>query len=352
MSNFLFAYRELSEPAVKLANVPTSVTNQFKIQQMLPQFRISRVEILPGASKDRNEVIVVVSSDKDVKNLISVVNRQNPGGHNIVAEACPQFDTGELCSHQLCKLSRCLIAILSGLEFVFPENEVPNSESVINALKNASIDFKSVSTDTNISAYVAFPDQKSVCSSYLITHNYYSGISQALQCQRAFRNREVEGSDSWTRAGRASGGVSSAELSHYPSYAVEVMGLSPEESAEPVLNAVTNAAQVFRAERMASVKFKKHAHVVPGMKQLRQIEIDGVQLRPERNHPVAHEGDSEYDTNGETEFFDREHLKSMMTDYLSAEPAIRYQIARNYFERALYTVQVKSPKHCEARAHH
>jgi hypothetical protein len=49
-----------------------------------------------------------------------------------------------------------------GLEFVFPENEVPDSEAVINALRNASVDFKAVTTDTNISAYVAFPDQKSV----------------------------------------------------------------------------------------------------------------------------------------------------------------------------------------------
>jgi hypothetical protein len=136
--------------------------------------------------------------------------------------------------------------------------------------------------------------------------------------------------------------MTSAGISQYPSYAIEVSGVSPEESAEPVLDAVKNTVQVFRADRMGSVKFKKHAHVVPGMKQLRGIEVGGVQLRPERNHSVAHEGDSEYDEDGESEFFDREHLKSMLTDYLSAEPAMRYQIARNYFERALYTVQVSS----------
>lgn len=88
------SYRELSEPAVKLTNVPSSVNNQFKIQQMFPQFRISRVEIMPGASKDKSEAIVVVSSLKEVQNLVSTVNRQNPGGHGLVAESCPQFDTG------------------------------------------------------------------------------------------------------------------------------------------------------------------------------------------------------------------------------------------------------------------
>lgn len=64
-----------------------------------------------------------------------------------------------------------------------------------------------------------------------------------------------------------------------------------------------------------------------------------MKLKPFRNHVADFEGDSEYDVQGEHEGFDRDHLKAMFSDYLGAEPAIRYQMARNYFERALYSTQ-------------
>ncbi|CAE7575559.1 unnamed protein product, partial [Symbiodinium microadriaticum] len=294
-------YRELSEPAVRLSGVPSSVTS-FKLQQMFTQFKISRVDLVPGSSQDTKDAIVVVSSLKEVQNLINTVRHQNPGNWEMTAEECPQFDTA--------------------CDFLFPENAVPDPATVISALRDAAIDFKSVSTDTNISAYVAF-----------------ASVDQARQCRRAYVNHKVDGSANWTRSSHDNGGgVTSVALSEYPSYVIEVQGVSADESAQPVLDCALECTPdslgVIRADRMASVKFKKHAHVVFGMKERRQKEIDGVRLRPVRNHPNASEGEhvSEYDEDGEPEVLDRYHLKAMMSDYLGAEPAIRYQIARNYFE--------------------
>ena len=208
---------------MRITGVPASLSS-FKLQQMLPQFRISRVELSAGSSKDVNDAIVVVSSLKEVENLVNTVNIQNPGNFNLVAEACPQFDTG--------------------LEFVFPENEVPSADTIVSALRNASVDFKSMSMDSNISAFVAFEN-----------------IEQARQCQRAFRNREVEGSESWSGQRSEGSGLTYTSMSEYPSYAIEVVGVSSDESAEPVLEAIKDVAEVVRADRMGSVKFKKHAHV-------------------------------------------------------------------------------------------
>ena len=127
-----------------------------------------------------------------------------------------------------------------------------------------------------------------------------------------------------------------SKLSVYPSYVVEVSGISSEDSADNVYEVATagGKVEVFKAERSASAKFKRHMNVVPGMKKLRTLEVHDTKLRPRRFHDVQEEGDSAYDVEAENiKTFDRNHLHLMLKDYLSAEPAIRYQIAKNYFER-------------------
>ena len=76
------------------------------------------------------------------------------------------------------------------------------------------------------------------------------------------------------------------------------------------------------------------------MRALRNIEIDGQKLRPIRNHPILEEGEPDYDNVGEHDGFDRQHFHYMLRDYLDADPAIRFQMAKNYFERALFTAEV------------
>ena len=89
----MYVSRELSEPAVRLSGIPVSVSS-FKLQQMFSQFRISRVELIPGSTDDTHDAIVVVSSVREMQNLVSTVKHQNPGNWNMSAEESPQLDTG------------------------------------------------------------------------------------------------------------------------------------------------------------------------------------------------------------------------------------------------------------------
>jgi hypothetical protein len=89
------------------------------------------------------------------------------------------------------------------------------------------------------------------------------------------------------------------------------------------------------------------------MRALRRLEIDGKRLKPIRNYPIEEEGDPEYDSTDLMEKFDHDHYHMMLKDYLSAEPAVRYQMARNYFERSLFSAEVcslpcppSSPRFC------
>jgi hypothetical protein len=77
------------------------------------------------------------------------------------------------------------------------------------------------------------------------------------------------------------------------------------------------------------------------MKKLRTLQLAGLQLNPERYRQLNRTTlDPEYDIYGDDEVFDGESLKQTMQDYLHTDPATRFQIARNSFERALVTAKV------------
>lgn len=201
----------------------------------------------------------------------------------------------------------------------------PPIDQIKNALKRENIAIKSIATDSNISAFVAFE------SSY-----------QASRSQNGFLSGNIkllEDSQVPFPTAYHGGGVVSSSVSIYPSYAIEVIGVPQDQSAQYVVDALQDI-DIFRSERSATVKFKKHEHVVPGMRALRRLEVNGKKLKPIRNHPVEEEGEPEYDSNGHAEKFDRDHYHMMLRDYLSAEPAVRYQMARNFFERSLYSAEV------------
>jgi hypothetical protein len=86
--------------------------------------------------------------------------------------------------------------------------------------------------------------------------------------------------------------------------------------------------------------------VVPGFKFLRNLEIDGVKLKAERYIPLVTDFESEFDakfdgnmqkvTKSVDEEFDRFSLKTLLADNLASDPAARYQLLQNEFERALH----------------
>ena len=76
---------------------------------------------------------------------------------------------------------------------------------------------------------------------------------------------------------------------------------------------------------------------------MKQCEIDGTLIKAKPYKPIHIESEGEYDADDhedDTAKFDGMVLHQLMKDYMHAEPALRYQIARNYFERALTTAKV------------
>jgi small subunit ribosomal protein S5 len=305
------SYREMSEPAVKVSGLAADMTS-FKLQQLFSQFRIHRADILPVTDSGDDgesslEAIVVVSDYKEATRLREAVNLRKFGDVQYSAEECNISDTS--------------------VDFVFSENEVPSADELENALRNAGLSYRSMLSSSNAQAFIAFDT-----------------IEQATKSLGGLTQGDIQVATAKTAYEGGGGGGLVSKLSVYPSYIVEVNGISSNDSAENVLDIATEGGKVnvFKSERSATAKFKRHANVIPGMKQLRTVAVGDVKLRPRRFHEVEEEGDSEYDMEPENiKVFDRNHLELMLKDYLTAEPAVRYQIAKNYFERALFTAQGK-----------
>jgi small subunit ribosomal protein S5 len=312
------SYREMSEPAVKISGLAEDVT-AFKLQQIFSQFRIHRADILPvtdsstdedGVVLPTREAVVVVSDYKEADRMREAINLR-------------QFDNVQYSAKEF------NIADTS-VDFVFSENELPSEGELQNALGNAGLSYRSMLSTSNVQAFVAFDTIEQATKS----------LGGLVQGDIQLQGGKAGGVKTAYEGG--GGGALVSKLSVYPSYIVEVRGISSEDSAENVLEVATNGGKVivFKSERSGTAKFKRHMNVIPGMKLLRGVDIGDKKLRPRRFHEVEEEGDSEYDVEPENiKVFDRNHLQLMLKDYLTAEPAIRYQIAKNYFERALFTAQ-------------
>lgn len=89
--------------------------------------------------------------------------------------------------------------------------------------------------------------------------------------------------------------------------------------------------------------------VVPGLKFLKNLEIDGIKLKAERYIPLITDFESEFDstfdgklqnlTKSVDEEFDRFSMKTLLADNMASDPASRYQLLQNEFERALHNAK-------------
>jgi hypothetical protein len=76
--------------------------------------------------------------------------------------------------------------------------------------------------------------------------------------------------------------------------------------------------------------------VLPGMKQLKKLQIENKKLSPTRYTPLNEDGDESYNLKlGKEEELDAFSLKFALKDYLDCDPSTRFQMAKNFFERAL-----------------
>lgn len=94
----------------------------------------------------------------------------------------------------------------------------------------------------------------------LYIYNHIYTVIQANRSQHLFKNGRISlvAPDDESKNGKIL-----SKLSISPAYAVEVRGLPQDASGEPVVKALTEGEKIdiIRAERSATVKFKKHSHV-------------------------------------------------------------------------------------------
>ena len=100
---------------------------------------------------------------------------------------------------------------------------------------------------------------------------------------------------------------------------------------------------------------------MPGIRKLRTFKIDGKTIKPVRYNPLDSTPDEEEEGGGEgegegrgSEFdndknqfdvkFDKLALHMVTDDFLAADPATRYQIAKNQFERLFHDAKVRKLK--------
>lgn len=81
--------------------------------------------------------------------------------------------------------------------------------------------------------------------------------------------------------------------------------------------------------------------VVQGIKKLKKLILHDQSIQVFKFHPEVPEGKSEYDVKTSHDEFDRWSLRSLLADYMHADPAARYQIAKNMFERTLSDLRVR-----------
>ena len=78
------------------------------------------------------------------------------------------------------------------------------------------------------------------------------------------------------------------------------------------------------------------------LKSMQLLDDKGVshKIQCTKYRPLHPDGSTEYDEDGEAEYFDQFTLRGLLKDYMETDPASRYEIAKNAFERALFDAKV------------
>jgi small subunit ribosomal protein S5 len=294
--NLSVVYREVEEPAVIVSNLSSNVS----LNELEEKFKVFRPSLID--MKD-DHAIVYLDSPKDVKLAINSLSSKVINGNKITVKS---YDLNDL-----------------GYSLTMNENEsssIMTKESLNISLTNAGLTPTAITMNSNISAFIGF-----------LT------MDEALKAQTSFINGSVSIDTKDSQSTNDSGLVTSS-ISVQPSFVLHVQNLSSETSVkqcedELAEGGITNSLST---DRSAILKFKRHSEVVPGMKTLKTISTEGdVKFSIHRYRPVVSTGTSEYDENGIDEDFDKFSLRAVLKDYMHAEPATRFQIARNTFDRAL-----------------
>ena len=328
------SYRELVEPVVVVSGLQAGI-KESQVRELFSAFTVDRVSVRPASAGGGSEAVVALASPKEVKLACAAIS-----GRGVTVTASPQ----EGCDVGVD------IALTAG-----SEKEVARVwPALASSGSNASL---SVSVRSHRQAFLGFETS-----------------AAAVAALEAFLSGKASLSSAPVSAG-VTGGLVTSQLSVLPSFALEVSGLGVESSVADLVSHLTASSALvpLRSDRAAVLKFRRHKLVVPALKQLRALKIDNQPVRAERYRPVVPIGDSDYDRVGSSrqagagggdlmigeamgvgagkddegehdegeeqgmsdEALDRFSLRAVLKDYMYTDPGLRWQIARNAFERAL-----------------
>lgn len=264
--------------------------------------------------------VVVLREMKDVRVACTAISNKVVGDRHVEVREFDKLDLGEFVGQ--CNGPCQNNVLFIGFELKFPagslENVAPDNmkEIVSRCLEGVKFDLKDVIVTSNVSALVGFDE-----------------IKDAVRAQASLQSGSTSLPSIEAHA--------PSRLTILPSFSCEITGYPVDKSVQTFDDSFPAGLVGFRKyERKAILKMRRHMHVLPTIVALKKLDIDGESLHPERYAPMVGELPSEYDREGDVDEFDRFSLKAVLKDYLHADPATRYMIAKNRFERALHDAKV------------
>lgn len=283
--------KAFTESAVKVSNLPPNY-NIIKVKELFAFYKPARVTMDMSTSS----AVVVMNSPKDADLACRSIQHKVIDGNRL---AIDQYNIHDV-----------------GIEFDLPLRSDGTASFDIDAfatlLEKNQIKPLAVTRNTNVRAFIGFKSVEDASTS----HAKVMDGSVALLAD-------------------TSAGVVASTVSAMPSFTVELIGLGADVPTREGLAVLeSNNILTIGVDRSAIIKFKRHSDIVPGMKQLEQIlsesEAKGCLVRRYRN--IISDGTTAYDNGDLEESFDKFSLQHLLKDYLKADPATRYQIAKNAFE--------------------
>lgn len=332
------SYRELVEPVAVVAGLPADATEK-EVRVLFSAFDIHSIVLRPSAETGGSEAVVTMMNPKAVTLACAALSRKLFRG---------------LASHVLKVTSGTEDGCDIGLELSVPTNQEMESK-LWSAITGAPTAALSASLRSNRKAFVAFET----------TTDAVAAMESFIAGKTNIRNKNSDSqSETAVVAGKPSGGLVTSHISVLPSCALEVQALGtdvPVTQIDELLQALPEslALQPLRYERTAILKFKRHRQVVPALQALKPLMLDGQPISAEKYRPIIPMGDTAYDSvhsgiggsigEGDgvvgggmditEEAMDRFSLKAVLQDYMHTDPGLRWQIAKNAFERALVDAQ-------------
>ena len=286
------SYKEISEPAIKISNLAASNCTVMDIKALLESFNITS-----SITESQNQIVFIrLLSPVESQHIVTALRARYS---EISIEEVQNDDIGIEC-------------------FSLSDSK---TQSLMEELKLLNINVKSVSESTNRSLYIGF-----------------ANIHQANMAKKLYYDKlcKLKGEDNH---------LATADISYLTAYALEIFGLSADVSVKSLIESLNLDYKVMKADRCAIVKVKRHLEIVPTMKKLKTVQLGGSKLIPSRYYPLSSMDTSnvtEYDMfeNPDDEDFDKFSLRKLLKDYMHTDPATRYHIAKNAFERQLADAKV------------